>query len=54
MKKIIKIKVFCIQVKTKLIKLAPKKYKNKMVKRIIKDMLEITKLLKDEYKKIKI
>lgn len=54
MKSIIKIKVFCVQIKTKLVKLVPKKYKNKMIKIIVKDMLEITKLLKDEYKKIKI
>lgn len=53
MKEIIKIKVFYIQVKTKLIRIVPKKYKNKMIKKILKDMSEITELLKDEYKKIK-
>lgn len=54
MKNTINFKVLCIQLKTKVVKILPKKYRNRMVNRIAKDMLEVTKILKNEYERLNI
>ncbi|MBS4958271.1 MAG: hypothetical protein KHZ99_14660 [Clostridium sp.] len=54
MRNIIKVKVLYIKVKTKLIKLLPEKYRYKIIKSIVKDISEVIKFFKGEYKRLDI